>query len=115
MKNFKKLIVWQRSMELAGEVSKALEELSPEERYTYRDQNVRCSISIPSNIAEGSSRDSKKDYKRFLRISLGSSFELETQILLLQQNGLLSHSSIESILSLNTEVQKMLQTFMKRI
>lgn len=63
-------------MELAGEVSNIISLLPDSERFTYRDQIIRCSISIPSNIAEGSSRDSKKDFKRFLRIALGSSFEL---------------------------------------
>lgn len=66
MKNFKNLIVWQRSMELATEVSKLTNQLPYEERFTYRDQIIRSSISIPSNIAEGSSRDSRKDFKRFL-------------------------------------------------
>ena len=70
-------------MELAHEVSKVMEVIPSTERYTYRDQVLRCSISIPSNIAEGSSRDSKKDYKRFLQIALGSRFELETQLILL--------------------------------
>lgn len=115
MKNFKKMIVWQRSMELANEVSQVVNLLPNSERYTYRDQILRCSISIPSNIAEGSSRDSKKDFKRFLRIALGSSFELETQILLLQQNNLIDSNQLLRTLNLNEEVQKMLQTLIKRI
>ncbi len=81
MKNFKKLIVWQRSMQLACETTNVVNKLPNAEKFTYRDQIVRSSISIPSNIAEGSSRDSRKDFKRFLQISLGSSFELETQLI----------------------------------
>ncbi len=88
---------------------------SPVRKLSYRDQIVRCSISIPSNIAEGSSRDSKKDYKRFLQITLGSSFELETQLLLLEQNNVVKYDKFSLSLSLNEEVQKMLQTFMKRL
>ncbi len=114
MKNFKKLIVWQRSMELAAQVAKLLSKFPEKERFTYRDQIVRCSISIPSNIAEGSSRNSRKDFNRFLRISLGSSFELETQMLLLQQNKILDPEMLKIAFGYNEEVQKMLQTLLKK-
>ncbi|MDZ7806929.1 MAG: four helix bundle protein [Gracilimonas sp.] len=114
MKNFKNLIVWQRSMELAHETTKVVRNLPKEEKFTYRDQIVRSSISIPSNIAEGSSRSSRKDFKRFLQISLGSSFELETQFLLLFQNNILEEANLELSLSLNEEVQKMLQSLLKK-
>ena len=102
-------------MELAHEVSKVIEVIPNTERYTYRDQILRCSISIPSNIAEGSSRDSKKDYKRFLQIALGSSFELETQLILMRKNGVIDEEVLKKALLLNEEVQKMLQTFMKKL
>ena len=114
MKNFKKLILWQRSMELAAEVAKLVSRFPHQERFTYRDQIVRCSISIPSNIAEGSSRNSRKDFNRFLRISLGSSFELETQLLLLKQNEILDTKILKTAFGYNEEVQKMLQTLLKK-
>lgn len=114
MKNFKKLIVWKRSMELAAEVAKLVKKLPKEEKFTYRDQIVRSSISIPSNIAEGSARNSRKDFKRFLQISLGSSFELETQLLLLKHTLILSQNHLIEAMNLNVEVQKMLQTLLKK-
>lgn len=114
MKNFKKLIVWQRSMELSLEVTKLIKKLPSNERFTYRDQIIRSSISIPSNIAEGSSRKSRKDFKRFLRLSLGSSFELETQLLLLKHNELVKHEHLEPAFNFNEEVQKMLQTLLNK-
>lgn len=114
MKNFKKLIVWQRSMQLASEITTVVSHLPTEDRFTYRDQIIRASISIPSNIAEGCSRDSGNDMRRFLRISLGSSFELETQLLLLKQNGIIRESELGPALSFNTEVQKMLQSLLKK-
>lgn len=101
-------------MELAVEISKLVKDLPNVEKYTYRDQIVRSSISIPSNIAEGSSRNSRKDFKRFLQISLGSSFELETQLLLLQHTAILSQNEVTEALGLNEEVQKMLQTLLKK-
>jgi four helix bundle protein len=68
-------------MELATEINMIVSKLPRIERYTYRDQIIRSAISIPSNIAEGSSRESRKDFKRLLRIALGLCFELETQLL----------------------------------
>jgi len=114
MKDFKKLIVWQRGMDLATEISKLINQLPYKERFTNRDQIIRSSISIPSNIAEGSSRDSRKDFKRFLRISLGSSFELETQLLLLKQNEVMEDKYLQTAFNFNEEVQKMLQTLLKK-
>lgn len=114
MKNFKNLIVWQRSMELVSEITKVISKLPKEERFTYRDQIIRSSISIPSNIAEGCSRDSRKDFKRFLRLSLGSSFELETQLLLLRQNNITQPEELKMAFEFNEEVQKMLQTLIKK-
>jgi four helix bundle protein len=114
MKNFKKLIVWQRSMELTSEVRQVVSKLPKSERYTYRDQIIRSSISIPSNLAEGSSRESRKDFKRFLRISLGSSFELETQLLLLKQDKIIDPNYLSKALEYNDEVQKMLHTLLKK-
>ena len=102
-------------MGLVSKVSIVLKDLPAEERYTYRDQILRSSISIPSNIAEGSSRESSKDHLRFLRIALGSSFELETQLLLLSQDNIVNTPDLKNALILNEEVQKMLHAFMKTI
>jgi four helix bundle protein len=101
-------------MQLAKAVTQLINDLPNSERYTYRDQIIRCSISIPSNIAEGCSRNSRKDFKRFLRISLGSSFELETQLLLLQENSIIEAVILKPVLDLNTETQKMLHTLLKK-
>jgi len=101
-------------MQLVKEVTLIIDELPKSERYTYRDQILRSSISIPSNIAEGSSRESRKDFKRFLRISLGSSFELETQLILLQENKIVTTVNLENALELNTETQKMLHSLLKK-
>lgn len=102
------------SMELASETNKIVSKLPQEERYTYRDQIIRSSISIPSNIAEGSSRESRKDFKRFLRISLGSCFELETQLLLLEQNAIINAAFLKTASGYNDEVQKMLHSLIKK-
>ena len=101
-------------MEVASEATKIVSALPKTEHFTYRDQIIRSSISIPANIAEGCSRESRKDFRRFLRIALGSSFELETLLLLLAQNMVTTTDSIKTGLSLNDEVQKMLHKLIKK-
>lgn len=79
---FKSLIVWQKAMELARIVYDITKELPPAELYSLVSQMRRAAVSVPSNIAEGSRRSTKKDYVQFLRIAHGSLAELETQLLL---------------------------------
>lgn len=101
-------------MELASIINNVIQDLPDREKFTYRDQVIRASISVPSNIAEACSRESRKDFKRFLRISLGSSFELETQLLLLRNNEIIDDKKLLHALSHNTEIQKMLHTLLKK-
>jgi four helix bundle protein len=80
MTGYTNLEVWQKSMTLVTDVYKLLQYFPKEERYVLSDQIRRSAISIPSNIAEGSSRNSKKEFIQFLYIALGSICELETQL-----------------------------------
>ena len=85
MKNFKELKVWQKGVEIAVTSYKLVDTFPTSEKYSLSQQITRAAVSIPSNIAEGSSRRSEKEYARFLEISLGSCFELETQYLIAQK------------------------------
>lgn len=105
VKSFKDLIVWQKSFELVTIVYESTANLPTIEKYGLVDQMRRSSVSIPSNIAEGSKRGTKKDYVQFLRIAHGSSAELETQLLLTKR---LYNTDIDTILNKLIEVQKML-------
>lgn len=78
MKDFKSLKVWQKGIKLVIEIYKSTKHFPQEELYGLTSQMRRSSVSIPSNIAEGSGRSSDKDFHRFLEISIGSAFELET-------------------------------------
>ncbi|MFS4415288.1 four helix bundle protein [Maribacter sp. 2307ULW6-5] len=78
--NYKNLKIWQLGLDLANDVSDAIVRFPKHERYDLSSQISRCSISMPSNIAEGSSR-SDKSFKNYINYSLGSSFELGTQLL----------------------------------
>ena len=80
MKNFKQLLIWQKGMKLVLDIYAIAEKLPRTENYGLRSQLTRSAISIPSNIAEGSSRQSQKEYKYYIEIALGSAFELETQL-----------------------------------
>jgi len=80
--NFKNLKIWKDSILLSKEILLLTQNFPKHELYSLTSQINRCSISVPSNIAEGSSRSSEKDFNRFLEISLGSLYELQTQIIL---------------------------------
>ena len=72
MKNFKELKIWQLGMKIVKEIYLFSNFLPEHEKYGLRSQITRAAVSIPTNIAEGSSRESDKDYKRFLEMALGS-------------------------------------------
>jgi len=81
--NFRELIIWQESMKLVKKIYECSSKLPSDERFGLISQVNRCSISIPSNIAEGSGRSTEKEFVRFLEIAISSSYELETQIILI--------------------------------
>jgi len=113
--NFKDLIVWQKSMDLATEVYELVSKLPPSEKYELSSQIRRAAISIPSNIAEGQSRNSSKEFKNFLGIARGSSCELETQLLLAVKIKMLSENDVEKSLSLIDEIQRMLSALLNNL
>ena len=82
MRDFRKSEVWKQSMELVNLVYDLIDTFPKNEQFGISQQMQRCSVSIPSNIAEGCSRKSDKEFSRYIQISMGSSFELETQLLI---------------------------------
>ncbi|MEM7484815.1 MAG: four helix bundle protein [Bacteroidota bacterium] len=82
MHNFKKLKIWKNSMNLVSESYKITRNFPDYEKFGLTSQMNRCAISIPSNIAEGSSKSSDKHFKNYLETSLGSAFEWETQLII---------------------------------
>ena len=82
MRNFKELRIWQKCVDIAVRTFQLTDTFTKEDKYGITQQLNRSGVSIPSNIAENSSRKSEKDYARFLEISIGSSFELETQLII---------------------------------
>src|SRR5215471_18814764 len=104
--SFEKLEVWKRACRLAIAVSVALRE---SRHYVLRDQMQRAAISIPSNIAEGSERDSRQDFIRFLRIAKGSAAELRTQCYITAKLELITQTSANEFIQETKELSAMLQ------
>lgn len=113
MRNFKELKIWQKGFNIAVNSFKLVSTFPKDEKFGISSQITRAAVSIPSNIAEGSSRSSDKDYNRFIEISLGSSFETETQVLIAEAVNYGDNELRKKILSDLDEEQKMLISFMK--
>ena len=115
MNSFKELKVWQRSMILATEIYRNTSTFPKEEIYGITSQIRRSSVSIPSNVVEGFGRNSKNEFIRFLRISMGSLFELRTQIELSPNLGFLSEEVFEYLSEITLEIEKMLKGLIKSL
>ena len=109
--NFKKMKIWLSAMDLCDSIFKITADFSKNEMYSLTSQINRCAISVPSNIAEGSSRSSKKDFDRFLEISLGSLFELQTQIVLVGYQKYIQKAKLKVTELKIEELQKMISGF----
>lgn len=94
-------------------VYKLCSQLPASEKFGLCDQMQRASVSVPSNIAEGYRRHSRKEYKQFCGIALGSSAELETQLIIAQR--IYTDTNCEDALGLCIEVQKMLSVLIKKL
>ena len=111
--SFKELQVWQRGVTLAQELHKDTSRLPSHEVYGLKSQMCRAAVSIPSNIAEGQKRGTRKDFAQFLRIAYGSSAELETQIIIAENvYPTIDFSKSKQLLE---EIQKMLPTLIFKI
>lgn len=113
--NFKKLQIGERSMGLTNLTFEYCKDIPKDERYNLIDQTNRCSCSIPSNIAEGSGKRSKLQFGEYLSISISSSYELETQLLICQQRNYGNQSKLNAALKELEEIQKMIFSFQSKV
>lgn len=107
MHDFKNLQLWQKSRELVADVYKLTAQFPKEEIYGLTSQIKRCSISIPSNIAEGAGRNSNKEFLYFLSNSQGSSYEPETQLILATDLEFTTQEQVQPLLKTLEQTQKM--------
>ena len=115
MNKFKELKVWQKAIKIVTKIYSETSSFPKEEMYGITLQIRRCAISIPSNIAEGAGRESSKDFNRFLSISLGSSFELETQLIISKELEYFNNENFKSIEKELIEIQKMIRGLQKSL
>lgn len=112
VKSFRDLTVWQKSMDLTQKIYEISDQLPSSEKYGLTSQIQRCAVSIPSNIAEGSQRNNRKEFKQFCGIAYGSSAELETQLILIKRLHDLENNEANKLL---IEVQKMLRQLINKL
>ena len=115
MHNYKKLNVWISSISLVKNIYNLTRKFPKEEMFVLTQQLRRAAISIPSNIAEGAGRNSNAQFKNFLQISIGSCFEVETQLIISKKLEYISEEELEtiskeldSIMKMNHNLQKTL-------
>lgn len=115
IKSYKDLLVWQKSLELSVKIYNITRKFPKEEIYGLTSQMRRCSVSIPSNIAEGKNRATRKDFSQFLRIAYGSGAELETQIEISKKLNFIDSESFSEAEILLDEIMRMLNVMIKKL
>jgi four helix bundle protein len=115
MHNFKELKFWQKSIDLSVLIYKQTATFPNEEKFGLVSQLRRASVSISSNIAEGASRESTKEFLYFLSVSNGSAFEIETQLIIANRLKFIDEDNLAILLNNVTEIQKMIYSFTKII
>ena len=115
VQSFQDLIIWQKAMDLVIEVYNLVKELPKEEQYALSDQMRRAAVSIPSNIAEGQSRNSTKEFIQFLSVAKGSNAELQIQLSICVRLQYLKEDQVSNTLSISYEVGKMLNTIISKL
>lgn len=112
--NFKKLTIWQEGIKLVIETYKITKTFPSEERFGLSSQLNRCAVSIPSNIAEGTSKSSEKHFKNYLETALGSSFEWETQLIIAFKIGYIDEIKFKELENKINKTQNMIYNFMQK-
>ncbi|WP_184546005.1 four helix bundle protein [Mucilaginibacter sp. FT3.2] len=115
MHNLKELKIWQKAIDLSVDVYKATIGYPSDERFGLTSQIRRAAVSIPSNIAEGAGRNSKKEFCNFLGIANGSAYELQTQLVISNKLNLLKDDLLNDLLKQIEESQKMNFAFQKML
>ena len=100
MRNYKNLTIWEQGIELVKQIYVLVEQLPSTEKFGLKSQITRAAVAIPSNIAEGCSRNSEVEFKRFLEIAIGSLFEVQTQLIIIKELNFIKSEDLQSIFEL---------------
>ncbi len=109
--NFRKLKIWKEGISVVGDTYKMTRTFPSFEKYGITSQMNRCAVSIPSNIAEGSSKSTDKHFGKFLETSLGSAFEWETQLIVAFNEGYIKEGTFKNFENKIQQLQKMISRF----
>lgn len=115
IKDYEDLKIWQKGIEIVKDIYGLTDKFPKEEMYGLASQMKRAAISIPSNIAEGFERFHGKEYKQYLRISLGSSAELSTQTTIAKELKFIDETSARNIKEELKTLSKMISTLIKKL
>ena len=115
MHNLKELKIWNKAIDLSVDVYRATANFPSEEKYGLTSQIRKSAVSIPSNIAEGAGRNSNGEFVHFLGIANGSSYELQTQLIVSNKLQLISDETVSPLLNQIDEIQKMNYKFQQTI
>ncbi len=113
--NFRNLDIWKLAIQLSAKIYQLTDDFPKNEEFGLKSQLRRSAISVASNIAEGSSRSSDKDFNRFLEISIGSLFELQTQIVIANIQNYIDNENYSKIDNEIITLQKMISGFQKKL
>jgi len=114
LKSYEDLIVWQKSVCLVEEIYTLTSSFPKSELFGLTSQMNRSAVSVPSNIEEGFGRRSREEFKRYLKISLGSLYELKTQVLISNRLGFITHHQMKSLEDLFLSIDKIIHTILKK-
>lgn len=115
MHNFKELEIWKLSRKFCSVIYSVTDKFPQQEKFGITNQMRRCAVSIPSNIAEGASRQSDKDFFRFLEIAMGSCYELETQLLISNDLSFINSEDLQLLLNELSRIIMMTSKFMSTL
>lgn len=115
MKDFRKILVWEKAHHLTLAIYKASTAFPKDELYGLTSQMRRAAASIPANIAEGCGRDTDPDFRRFLQIAMGSASELQYHLILAHDLGLIEAQNYAPLEQSVIEVKRMLASFIQKL
>ena len=117
MRNFRDLEIWQNAIILTKNIYFLVDKFPDTEKYGLISQIKRASVSITSNIAEGASRSSEKEFARFLEIAIGSTFEVETQLIIAIEVGYIDKNHLDQLFAdlhiLQKQINKLITVIRK--
>ena len=115
IKNFKDLRIWQEAVLFAEQIYKITKEFPKDELYGIVNQMRRAAVSIPSNIAEGFMRYHNKEFKQFLFIALGSSAEIETQLIVSHKLQYITEKKLSMLSEKSDKINRMIMALVKKL